>query len=44
MSGYALDNSWDGKKRRLALLEFYLDPDDQTTLWCFWGFVKGRIV
>ena len=26
MSGYALDNSWDKAKRRLALLEFYLDP------------------
>ena len=26
MTGYALDNSWDKAKRRLALLEFYLDP------------------
>jgi SAM-dependent methyltransferase len=26
MSGYALDNSWDKAKRRLALLEQYLDP------------------
>lgn len=26
MTGYALDNSWDRAKRRLALLEFYLDP------------------
>lgn len=26
MTGYALDNSWSKAKRRLALLEFYLDP------------------
>jgi SAM-dependent methyltransferase len=26
MAGYALDNSWDRAKRRLALLEQYLDP------------------
>ena len=26
MSGYALDNSWDKAKRRLALLEHFLDP------------------
>ena len=26
MSGYALDNSWDRAKRRLALLEYFLDP------------------
>lgn len=26
MSGYALDNSWDRARRRLALLEHYLDP------------------
>ncbi len=26
MSGYALDNSWDRAKRRLALLEHHLDP------------------
>lgn len=26
MTGYALDNSWDEAKRRLALLELYLDP------------------
>jgi len=26
MAGYALDNSWDKAKRRLALLEQYLDP------------------
>ena len=26
MTGYALDNSWNNAKRRLALLEFYLDP------------------
>jgi SAM-dependent methyltransferase len=26
MSGYALDNSWEKAKRRLALLEQYLDP------------------
>jgi SAM-dependent methyltransferase len=26
MTGYALDNSWDRAKRRLALLEFTLDP------------------
>jgi SAM-dependent methyltransferase len=26
MAGYALDNSWSKAKRRLALLEFYLDP------------------
>jgi SAM-dependent methyltransferase len=26
MSGYALDNSWEKAKRRLALLEHYLDP------------------
>ena len=26
MANYALDNSWDHAKRRLALLEQYLDP------------------
>jgi len=26
MTGYALDNSWDRAKRRLELLEQYLDP------------------
>ena len=26
MTGYALDNSWDRAKRRLSLLEQYLDP------------------
>jgi SAM-dependent methyltransferase len=26
MTGYALDNSWDRAKRRLSLLELYLDP------------------
>ncbi len=26
MTGYALDNSWDKARRRLTLLEFYLDP------------------
>jgi SAM-dependent methyltransferase len=26
MTGYALDNSWDKARRRLALLELYLDP------------------
>jgi ubiE/COQ5 methyltransferase family len=26
VSGYALDNSWDRAKRRLALLEHFLDP------------------
>ena len=26
MTGYALDNSWDRAKRRLARLEEYLDP------------------
>ncbi|WP_083335565.1 MULTISPECIES: class I SAM-dependent methyltransferase [unclassified Rhizobium] len=26
MTGYALDNSWDRAKRRLELLEHYLDP------------------
>jgi len=26
MAGYARDNSWEKAKRRLALLEYYLDP------------------
>jgi 2-polyprenyl-3-methyl-5-hydroxy-6-metoxy-1,4-benzoquinol methylase len=32
MSGYALDNSWDRAKRRLALLESFLDPKTKRRL------------
>jgi SAM-dependent methyltransferase len=40
MAGYALDNSWDRAKRRLALLEQYLDPMTKRRM-CALGVCRG---
>jgi hypothetical protein len=41
VSGYALDNSWDRAKRRLALLECFLDPKTKP---CSWASHKAGIL
>src|SRR5690242_14028351 len=40
MSGYALDNSWDRAKRRVALLENFLDPKTKRRLQAL-GLSRG---